>query len=152
MTLVRRAKCSDLQACGFCSFAPQLAASGPDPDARVRGHQRPSDRGDLGGLTHSALACLRLGARSVPGPRVWARRPRSGASKPQQQPPPAQSASSLSAHPVRGPRGVRPPPASFPRRLPLCCPLSHEPLRGVQGLAHHRSPSTATRVQPKLGA
>lgn len=55
-------------------------------------------------------------------------------------------------HPVRGPHRVRPSPASFPRRLPLCCPLSHEPLRGVQSLAHHRSPSTPTGVQPKLRA
>ena len=39
----------DLQACGFCSFAPQLTASGPDPDERVRCHQWPSDRGASGG-------------------------------------------------------------------------------------------------------
>ena len=106
VTLVRRATRGDLRACGFCSFAPQLAASGLDPDARVRGHQRPSDRGDSGGLTHRALACLQLGARSVSGPRVRARRPHSGASKLQQKAPPAQSASSLSAPCPGSPQGA----------------------------------------------
>ena len=93
-----------------------------------------------------------LGRCSLTGPRPASRsgnavflghrcghgRSRSGASKLQQKPPAAESASSLSAHPVRAPRGCACPPpspatASFLRRLPCLLSLVPQAPEGDSG-------------------
>ena len=58
----------------------------------------------------------------------------------------------LSSPPQRSVPHPHPPPPPSRGAFPACCPSSHEPLRGVQGLAHHQSPNTPTGVQPKLRA
>lgn len=123
---------------------------GLDPDARVRGHQRPSGQRGLGRAHSQLLACLRLGARAAPaGHGCGHGGPAAGPLGPQQKPPPAQSASSLSAHPVR-PAGCA--PSRLLPKASLCCPLSHEPLRGGSGSGFTtEAPSTATGVQPNSG-